>query len=268
LILSFLADFSKISENEIEFKINGYRTIESKISMESIGADDIPLDSLQLYYQIYEWLYKGGNIYDKIVIVRNIVTLNVEKNGISLKKTTFDSIKSNFNIFERKNVEQYISLRNNVAKQLRIYQREILGAIEEFEKDFKTILGGYLTFLFTTVVIRVLAKQVENSALIPDTIIVLLLLYCVASLSYYFYDRSVLDGKIRLMDKQYNDTRKFYEGLLCEKELKELFVDKRNDDGTYQAFLEERKAHFGKLWLWLNVCTIIALICILIFINH
>ena len=229
---------------------------------------DIPVESLGLYFQIYKWFYQGGNIYDKITIIRNIITLNIEDDGIGLKETTFDSIMSNYNIFEKKNVEQYISLRNNVAVQLRAYQKEIIDAVTEYENGMRTMFFGYLTFLFTTVIIRVMAKNVDNTVLIPDTIIVLLLLYCGASLLYQSYTRSILKGRIGLLDKQYNDTRNFYGELLSEKELNELFTDQRNDDGTYRTFLKEREVHFDMLWLGLNVLTIIALICVLIFVNH
>ena len=85
---------------------------------------------------------------------------------------------------------------------------------------------------------------------------------------YQSYTRSILNGKIGLLDKQYNDTRNFYGDLLSEKELNELFTDQRNDDGTYITFLKEREVHFDMLWLGLNVLTIIALICVLIFVNH
>ena len=127
---------------------------------------------------------------------------------------------------------------------------------------------GYMTFVFTTVIIRVMAKNVEEAVLIPDTIIILLMLYCAASLLYQCFTRKILDGRIKLLDKQYNDTRNFYAELLSEKELNELFTDQRNKDGTYRAFLEEREVHFDILWMVLNILTVIALICILFFINH
>ena len=222
----------------------------------------IDRSTLPLYYQIFHWLYKGGNIYDKASIVRNIITLNIDEQGLLLNETTFDSIISNYNIFEKKNVEQYIGLRNEVAKQLRVYQKEMYDIVNGFENDFKTIFFGYMAFVFTTVIIRALAKNVGEGVLIPNTIIVLLMLYCAASLVYQCYARSVLDGRIRLFDRQYNKTRAFYSELLSENELNELFTDKRNKDGSYKAFLKEREVHFDMLWLCVNVLTIIALVII------
>ena len=268
LLLCYLADYSKIGEGNFEYKINGYKTIHRTSSATNVQAIDIPVESLGLYFQIYKWLYQGGNIYDKITIIRNIITLNIEDDGISLKETTFDSILSNYNIFEKKNVEQYIGLRNSVAVQLRAYQKEIIDAVASYENGMRTMFFGYMTFVFTTVIIRVMAKNVEEAVLIPDTIIVLLMLYCASSLLYQCFTRKILDGRIKLLDKQYNDTRNFYAELLSERELNELFTDQRNKDGTYRAFLKEREVHFDILWMVLNVLTVIVLICILVFINH
>jgi len=268
LVLCYLSDYSKIGDGRFEYKINGYKTVHRNIELRNITAENVVIMSLPIYYQIYKWLYQGGNLYDKITIIRNIVTLNVEDDGVSLKETTFDSVLSNYNIFEKKNVEQYIGLRNNVAVQLRAYQKEVLDVVANYESGMRTMFFGYMTFVFTTVVIRVMAKNVEETVLIPDTIIVLLLLYCSASLLYQCFSRNILDGRIKLLDKQYNDTRKFYAELLSEKELNELFTDQRNKDGTYRAFLKEREVHFDILWMVLNVITVIALVCILLFINH
>ena len=268
LVLCFLADFARLGEGRIEYKINGYKTVHKTIEAGKITTEDIQSKSLPIFCQIYRWLYQGGNIYDKITIIRNIVTLNVEDDGISLKETTFDSILSNYNIFEKKNVEQYIGLRNNVAVQLRAYQKEIIDAVANYENGMRTMFFGYMTFVFTTIIIRVMAKNVEETVLIPDTIIALLMLYCAASLLYQCFTRKILDGRIELLDKQYNDTRSFYAELLSEKELNELFTDQRNKDGTYRAFLKEREVHFDILWMILNILTVIALICILVFINH
>lgn len=262
LLICYIASFAKIEGNSLEFKINGYKTIQQKIIFEDLLNANIDISTLSLYYQIFHWLYKGGNIYDKALIVRNIITLNIDEQDLLLNEMTFDSIISNYNIYEKKNVEQYIGLRNEVAKQLRTYQKEMYDIVNGFENDFKTIFFGYLAFIFTTVIIRVLAKNVGEGVLIPNTIIVLLMLYCAASLAYQCYARSVLDGRIRLFDRQYNKTRAFYSGLLSGSELNELFTDKRNKDGSYKAFLKEREVHFDILWLCVNVLTVIALVII------
>lgn len=267
LVLSYLSDYAKIEETGFEYKIKGYKTIHRRLEADRIAAFSLSVESLPIYFKIYDWLYKGGNLYDKITIVRNIVTLNVEDDRISLPETTFDSILSNYNLYEKKNVEQYIELRNKVAEQLRNYQKDVVKIHDDFELDFKKITFSFLTFAFTTAIVRVLAKNIEETILIPDTIICLLLAFCSMSCFYYAYARWERNKKVRLFDKQYNGTRRFYEKLLSPKEMEELFTDERNKDGTYRAFIEERTCLYDWVWIILNLIFIATLLYIKYFIN-
>lgn len=121
---------------------------------------------------------------------------------------------------------------------------------------------SFLGFAFTTTIIRVLAKNIEDKVILPDTIIYLLLGYCAVSCFYYAYARWKRDKKVDLFDKQYNATRTFYKDLLSDKELSELFTDERNKDGTYKAFIEERTYRFD--WIWVVAILIFAGILIYI----
>ena len=95
LLICYIASYAKIEGNSLEFKIYGYKTIQQKIGYVDLLNTNIDISTLPLYYQIFHWLYKGGNIYDKASIVRNIVTLNIDEQGLLLNETTFDSIISN-----------------------------------------------------------------------------------------------------------------------------------------------------------------------------
>ena len=267
LVLCFLADFTKIEGNKVEYKINGYKTICKQIEFANISNVEISTSTIDVYFQVYSWLYNSGNIFDKVAIVRNIITLNVDEETLSLKKTTFDSIQTNYNIYEKKNVEQYISVRNNVSEQLRKYQTEIISIVDGFENDFKKLLFSFLTFVFTSVLIRCLAKNIESDILLPDSVIYCLIAFCLISFVYYFYANWELNEKIRLFDKRYNDTRSFYGEILSEKELQELFMDSKSDKGLYQSFMTEREVKYRCVWICGLIIVMILLIGML-WLNH
>lgn len=267
LVLCFIADYTKIEGNKAEYKINGYRTVCKNAEFTTVTNIGIPTSTLGIYFQIYSWLYNGGNIYDKVAIVRNIITLNVDEGSLLLKETTFDSIKTNYNIYEKKNVEQYIGIRNNVSEQLRNYQKEIINIVDGFENDFKKLLFSFLTFVFTSVLIRCLAQNIESKILLPDSVIYCLLAFCVISLIYFFYSNWEVNEKIRLFDKRYNDTRSFYGEILSEKELQELFMDSKSDKGLYQSFMEEREIKYR--WVWIvGEVIVMMLLLFMLDLNH
>ena len=133
-------------------------------------------------------------------------------------------------------------------------------------KDFKKIIFTFLTFVFTSVLIRVLAKNVADTILLPDTIILLLVVYCLVSVLYYFYARWELDNKLKFFDEQYNKTRSLYKEILSDSEMSELFMDEKKN-GTYVAFQKERKTRFRNVWLY-SVAIVILGLLIILGLNH
>lgn len=255
--LCFLFDYVTLSESQLHYKLNGYKTLTGDIDVESVYGAQIDTDSWEKYLDIFRWLYNGGNLTDKSAIARNIISLNIAEDAtLALRSGTMDAIDSNYRIYEKENVKQYIEIRNNVSTQLRDYQKYIIGIYDDFEQDFKKLFFSFLGFAFTTTIIRVIAKNLDEKILLPDTVIMLLLGYCAVSCLYYAYARWKRNKKVELFDKQYNATRAFYKDLLSEKELNELFTDERNKDGTYKAFIEERTYRFD--WVWIGAVVLFA----------
>ncbi len=266
--LCFLFDYTTLTDDKLHYKLNGYKTLTGSINVETVYGSEIDSESWCRYLDIFKWQYNGGNLTDKSAIARNIVSLNIgEDVKLTLRDGTLDAIDSNYRIYEKENVKQYIEIRNNVAKQLRDYQKYIIGIYDEFEQDFKKLFFSFLGFAFTTTIIRVLAKNIEDRVLLPDTVIWLLLGYCAVSCFYYAYARWRRDKKVELFDKQYNATRTFYKDLLSEKEMSELFTDERGKDGTYKAFIEERTYCFDWVWIIANLVFIGILIYIKYVVN-
>ena len=60
--------------------------------------------------KIYNWIYEGGNTTDKAIIARNIISLHCKYSSIlNLDGKTFSSIQSNFNLYQKDNVDRYLS---------------------------------------------------------------------------------------------------------------------------------------------------------------
>ena len=266
--LSFLFDYVTLVNGQLNYKLNGYKTLNGSINVDSVYEASIDASSSERYLGIFKWQYNGGNLTDKSAIARNIMSLNMgERNTLFLQEGTLDAIESNYRIYEKENVKQYIEIRNNVSNQLKDYQKYIIGIYDEFEADFKKLFFSFLSFAFTTAIIRVLAKNIDERVLLPDSIILLLIGFCAVSCFYYVYARWRRDKKVALLDKQYNKTRNFYNELLSEKEMNELFTDVKNQDGTYKAFIEERSCHFDWLWLVVNLIFFVILLYIKYIVN-
>ncbi len=92
LSVVYLFDITALNANQLDFKINGYKSIKGIIDVTQIKE----IETTE-YYEIYNWVYTGGNLNDKIGLARNIITLHFSKSGgLELKGNVFQSIQSSF----------------------------------------------------------------------------------------------------------------------------------------------------------------------------
>ena len=128
----FLFDIVEFKNTEIKYKLNGYRTIT-----QIIDTDNVDLDSHESYYNIYKWVYDGGNVVDKIGLARNILSLNFAKDTLHLSEMAFDAIKSGYKVYQKENIKQYIEVRNKISDQLIELQDKADKIVAAFVSDYK-----------------------------------------------------------------------------------------------------------------------------------
>ena len=72
LICSFVFDYSILKKDHYEYKLSGYKSINKVIDSSKVSSINIDTSSWKSYFDIYQWLYLGGNNIDKINIARII----------------------------------------------------------------------------------------------------------------------------------------------------------------------------------------------------
>ena len=116
--MMFIFDYTSIKDDSFLYKLNGYKTFGEKIITLKVSDIGVDSTSFNLVYKIYQWIYSGGNTNDKLSIARNILSLNFDPKTLQISPTAFDSILSNYKIYERQNVKQYIEVRNKLSEIL------------------------------------------------------------------------------------------------------------------------------------------------------
>ena len=76
--LCFLLDHSHVDDNALHYKLNGFKSVSGHIDFFQ-SIDD---ETSNMVARIYEWGYQGGDIDDKILIIRNILSLNLDSTSI------------------------------------------------------------------------------------------------------------------------------------------------------------------------------------------
>lgn len=261
--LCFLLDYTFEEQSYLNYKLNGFKSVAGKWAL----RQDINENTANVINRIYTWGYNGGDIDDKILIIRNILSLNIDPTTLVMHSNTFDAILSNYKIYQKENVRQYLDLRNNIVKDIQRYQDSILKAIDDFEDTFKKLSISLLSFFFISIVLSILSFSLSSNRHIPDAVLLCCIALCVISLWYYKKERKWLKGRIDYLESRFKNSKKYYEDLLGKEELKNFFDEENNSGNKDEQFRSNKIDEFSNLWKWSSLVILVALLIVLI-LNH
>lgn len=261
--LCFILDYTQIEKNELKYKLNGFKSIVGTFDL----SQSIEESTQKIIQKIYLWGYQGGDIDDKILIIRNILSLNIDANTLNVHSNTFDAIISNYKIYQKENVRQYLDLRNNIVRDIKRYQDSIISAIDNFEDTFKKMSISLLSFFFISVVLSILSFALSSNRHIPDAVILCCIALCLISLWYHKKERKWLNGRIAYLESRFKNSKKYYEDLLGKKELKNFFDEENNSDNKDEQFRTSKIDEFSNLWKCSTGIILVVLLLVLI-LNH
>jgi hypothetical protein len=264
---SFVFDYSILKKDYYEFKLFGYKSLNKVVDSLKVSNVIIDTDSRKSYFDIYQWLYLGGNNIDKINIARNIISLNINQDSFALDSSVKDSILSNYKIYEKENVKQYIEVRNKLSEMLIDLQGKINDIMDSFVSDFKKTLITLVSFFISVIVIRVISKG-DFIGGFTNSIIGLSFAFLMIDLGILLYSKWELKEKLSSFRKHYSQIKNRYKELLSDVDLDNIFEEcdpERTDKG--QSLVEKQTKRYSILWIASIIILSIFLIIVL-FINN
>lgn len=264
---SFIFDYSIFKNDIYEYKINGFKTLSEQIDIKTISSIKVGINSCKAIYDIYQWIYSGGNSIDKINIARNIISLNIDCMTLQLNPLVFESILSNYKIYEKQNVTQYLEMRNQLSELLINLQEKIMNIIGSFIGDFKKNILTVISFFISVIVIEVVSKG-DFTHGFTNEIIGLSLCFLAISIGLLVYSRWELTQNLNLYNKHYNQIKERYKDVLSNIELENIFeeCDPQRDD-TNTHFVKKQKKYYSILW-FLSIMILCKFLLIIYFINN
>jgi hypothetical protein len=211
IILSviYLFDITSLTGNELEFKINGYKSFKGKVDLK-----EQKFSTSNQYYEIYNWVYNGGNLQDKIGLARNIISLHFAQSGeFQLKGHPYQSILSSYKVYEKQNIRQYIEIRNKISDQLLDFNNRANKVIETFASGFQKNAMALITFYFSAVAIKVLGNGDFVNVFTLDTT-VLSSVFLTGSFLYYRVAKWEVEEQKKRFIASYTNLKERYADLL------------------------------------------------------
>lgn len=267
LLMMYLFDHIAITSTNLALNLCGYRTLNYTVDTNALSKINIDNNTVTQLFQVYCWCMGGGYVTDKFSIARNILSLNLEKNEIRLISPIIDAIKSNFRVYEKENVQQYIQMRNEISNLLIDLQTKVNDIAENFTSDFKNNLLVLVSFFASVIVLGVISDA-SPIAYFSNHIIILSWCFLLISFFYWLYSYSELKKKTKLFHKHYEQIKKRYESLLDEVELNNIFEECNPDKyESHNSYIEWQKCRFSILWIGSIIILFIGL-CILFVFNN
>lgn len=255
LSIIFLADSTELNINSITYRIKGYKDLKEKCEF-----NDIQIKNNELIL-IYNWVYINGNIQDKIGLSRNIITLHCDNSLFNIESGTLNSILSNFEIYLKDNIKQYLEVKNKLSEFIINQTDKSVEVTKTMLTGLKTSLGTLLTFFISTFLIKIY----NNSEIFSSSLYIISIILIVISFIYLFINIKEIESDKKHIINKFNIINERYKNILNANDLKKIMNSNLFIENTL-TFIDERKKLYIILWVTLNIIFLIG--CSLIFCIH
>lgn len=228
LSLAYVATSASINDKMINIQISGQRIVSCELPVDNIQEDE-------KWQNIYMWIYTDGNPTDKALIAHNVISLHCKfASLLNLDSAVFEAIKTNYNLYLRNNVNQYLDMKRDIAKFIQNVVTQVGDYAVAILEKFKTNLIAIFGFLFTVVLTKIGGTQKWNEIFTRHTIYLIEIFVC-GSLVYMVLCFFEIRFKLKKTKQGYLQLKKNYKDILSEAELKEAFNDDKLLHDTEQS---------------------------------
>ena len=240
LSLIYLSTSASLDQGILKVNISGQRNIEFQIATKSY----IPNKEL---FAIYSWIYTDGNSVDKALLARNILSLHCRyTNLLEIDGKTFASIQSNYNLYLKENVSQYIELTNRLSE----FIVEVISKTGDYAfsllEKLKSNLIALCGFLFTVVLTSIVSNSDFNHIFTKDITIIFesVLLGSLGYMLICAYETKLNLNEVR---NSYMLLKKNYSKVLTEEDINIAFAD---DELINNAMKKVKNTSYILVFLW------------------
>lgn len=252
LSLIYISDSALIEDSILKTQISGNRVIDYSVDLSGTYSS-----SNENLYNIYKWIYTDGNPVDKAMIARNIISLHCRFSDLlKIDEKTLLSIQSNFKIYQRENVQQYIEVKNQLANYILKTSESVSDIIIALSGNIRKNFVAVFSFLFTVVLVNIASNTPLDNIFTKDiTFLVELILG--GSIGYLIISVSDMNYRVGKIKEGFMAIKQNYSELLDEKEITEIFKNDKVIEGSIKE-AQEKKNKYVRIWLGLIALGFIA----------
>ncbi len=252
LSMAYISNSAHIEAGILYLQMVGQRNMDFKYNL--LQESNIKIN--HEFYKIYNWIYTGGNPVDKAIIARNLMSLHCKYcDFIDIDEKTFASIQSNFNLYQRDNVTQYLELKSKLSEYVIGLSNNIGEIAVTLISRLKNSFVAFLTFLLSVLLTQLLSGNIEN--IFTMQVLQIIMLVLIGSLIYMgvsIYEVNIMQAEL---EEGYDQLKDNYIGILDDRDIQEAF---KSDEviNKKKKKLKEYKWVIAGIW---GMCIILGMIC-------
>jgi len=237
-------DFTSFRDSSFNYKLNGYKSFQGELDVNSLDNDLV-----DIYYKIYDWVYsQDGNLVDKLGICRNIISLSLSENSLSISESTYLSILSGYKTYLQENISKYIEVRNKIFDELNWISQKSSEIISSYLNNYQKSIFTFLSFFISVFILRFLKGGTTVGTFSKEVTF-----FCLAFLGlsgiFLLYSNWNLQLEKKRLKRKYRNLKNRFVDLLDIHDIERILSN--DDEFNYEiSYIAARQSLYTKLWLF------------------
>lgn len=239
LSIIYISDDVHFEKDKVICQIMGQRMNVHEISYCDIHYNEVLFD-------IYSWIYTEGNIVDKITLARNLLSMHCRYILIKdIDEKTFMSIKSNFALYQKENVDKYIEIKGKMTELL----SNILNQSREIVMDIVSQIGknivAYFSFVLTVFISSIMSEKGLVDIFSKD-VTYFSYAFILGSIIYMCITNHITKYKVEKLQESYELIKRNNDFFEKTREYEDIFRDEEVENIVKE--IKRHKRSFFILW--------------------
>jgi len=237
-------DITTINESEFYYKLNGYKSFE-----DTIKIDEIDTKLAKIYFKISSWIYtENSNVFDKIGLVRNILSLSFQSHSLFIHESTFLSIQSGYKAYLQENVSRYIEIRNKIVDELEWVSQKSGEIVSNFLGNYQKSIFTFLSFFISVFLLRFLKTSDSGTAIFSKEVTLFSYSFLFLSAIFLVYSQLLLKKEKERLERKYTNIKNRYLDLLDINDIERIL--RKDSEFKYElSYIESKKNSYTQLWI-------------------
>lgn len=252
----FLADITSLDKKVLTATIKGYRHVTGTIQLD--GSKDAEIAAA--YYEIYQWAYADGGTTDKLGIARNLLSIHIDGSALrNLQDGSMPAIISNYSIYLKDSVKQYIEIKNKLSDQIQKQSEKASEMVKSIGSYLRASIFSVYSFVITTFIIRSMSKA-STDALLSDGIYLIFIMFIFLSIGTLVYAYKEAEAELGRFESIYDAFKSRFDDLLSKSDRDRILQNDKEYKRDVEYVKQSRKR---AVYLWL-ACLLVVFIFVTI----